>query len=178
MYLGLRTVFISLDECNGSSDEYRNMLRRCYENEADSFDVNATSSSRSFNEMVFCIVHNLERSFAFSMQHHLATAVLMRRLKSSEHFDHDKSFELVLSTAIFHMIQVSMENSVLLEETAFAGSDEGNDLTIYGCGLFPFASNLKLSCAPNVLLLNNNGSLSGVVIRPIKSGGVISAGMM
>lgn len=179
MYLGLRTVFISLDECNGVLEEYVDMLRRCYDNEADSFDVNATSGGRSFNEMVFCIVHNLTRSFEFSMRHHLATAVLMERLKSGGLFDHDTGFELVLSTAIFHMIQVSIENSVLLEEMAFGGSGGvGNDLTIYGRGLFPFASNLKLSCAPNVLFLNNNGQLTGVAIRPIKAGGVIKPGLM
>lgn len=182
MYLGLRTVFIALNECNGQLDEYKNMLKRCFDDDGmDSFEIDATTNDRSFNEMVFLIIHNLKRSFTFSMQQYLATAVLMEKLNSKFRavFNDDRDFHIVLSTSIFHMFQVSTENSILLEETAFtAGDGVGNDLTIYGCGLFPFASNFRPSCAPNVLFLNDNGLCSGVVLRPIKANEAIVPGIM
>lgn len=181
MYLGLRTVFVALNECDGELDEYQSMLRRCfYDDETDSFEVDTTADDRRFNEMVYSIVHNLKRNSAFSMQTHLATAVIMGKLndKFSEYFDDEPHYQIVLSTSIFHMIQVSMENSILLEETAFTGDGVGNDLSIYGRGLFPFASNFRLSCAPNVLFLNSNSAFAGIVIRPIKAGEAIVPGLM
>lgn len=180
MYLGLRTVFVSMNECNGSLNGYRNMLRRCFNDKTNSFYINTISSDRSFNEMVFSIIHNLSRSSTFLMQHHLATAVLMKKLKAISVFNRDPKFDTVLSTAIFHMIRVSIEKSIVLEETAFNGDIDsvGNDLTIYGCGLFPFASNFTLSCAPNVLFINTNGVISGIALHPIRSDEVIQPGIM
>lgn len=181
MYLGLRTVFIALNKCHGLLDEYENMLKRCYrDDDTDSFEINTKSSEQGFDEMVFLIIHNLKRSFSFSMEQHLATAVLMEKLEPQfRHiFNDDQRFGIVLSTSIFHMLQVSTENSIMLEETASTGDGVGNDLTIYGCGLFPFASNFRPSCAPNVLFININGLFSGIVIRPIKANHAIVPGIM
>lgn len=179
MYLGLRTVLVTLTEC-GTTDEYRKLLLRCFSNGAESFDINTTTTNRTFQEMVFLIIHNLNRSWSFSLQHHLATAVLMEQLKlnSKPILDIDRNLEELLSTSIFHMIQVSMENSVLLEETALTSNCVDDDVTIYGCGLFPFASNFNFSCAPNVLFVNCSGIFSGIVIRPIKAGESILPSIM
>ncbi len=181
MYLGLRTALISLNECNGSLEEYRCMLMRCFRNDDDSFEVNATSSNQSFNEMVFVIIHNMVRTYQFSLPHHIATAVLMKKLRSKFQsiFDQDPNTAIVLSTSIFHLIQVSMEHGIQLEETAFSSGDGvGNDITIYGCGLFPFASNFTFSCSPNVLFLNNNGIMAGIALHPIYKDTEIRPGLM
>lgn len=179
MYLGLRTVLITLSEC-GTADEYRKLLLRCFSNETNSFNINVYVKNRRFQESVYLIIHNLERSWSFSLQHHLATAVLMEQLKanSKSMFDDTPNFEELLSASIFHMIQVSMENGILLEETALTSDSVEDDITIYGCGLYPFASNFDLSCAPNVLLVNCSGILSGFVIRPIKAGESILPSIM
>lgn len=176
MYLGLRTVLISLNEFGGLSDEYRKLLMRCMKNYTNPFEINIITKNRSYQEMIYMIIYNLNRNFPFSMQHHLATVLLVEQLKSKFQsiFDYDPGLQVVLSTSLFHMIQVSMENGILLEET----SVDDDDIRVYGFGLFPFASNFNLSCAPNVLFVNCSGILSGTVLCPIKAGGAIKPGIM
>lgn len=178
MYLGLRTVFININHCKCSPYEYRDMLERCQNNDNDPFHMNIRTGNRSNNEMVFSIIHNMSRSFSYSTRHYMAVTILMNKLTSYSGLgSDDPTFFMTLTMSILQMLQVSTENRILLEETDFTG-DVGNDVTVYGCGLFPFGSTLKLSCAPNVLFLSCNGTLAGVVIRPIKPGLPILPGLM
>ncbi|XP_037050151.1 SET and MYND domain-containing protein 4-like [Bradysia coprophila] len=180
MYLGLRTVFTSFHECNWSMDDYQNRIIMCFGDETEPFDVNVTEPGETANEKVFLMIHNMTRSFNFSMEQHVAVVVVAEKLKSlfGSLFNRDAITAIMFSVSIFHMIQVSQEHGVLLEETAFSGDGVGNDITTYGCGMFPFASNFKLSCAPNVLLLNNNGTLIGFAMTKINRNEPIELGLM
>lgn len=120
MYLAVRTLFISMKNCNdGSMDQYRRLLMRCFENVTGSFEVDVLEDGRTFNEMVFLIIHNLNRSCKFSLQNHLATAVLIRKLKATfSGLFVDVDAALILSTSLFHLMQVSQESNVSLEEVS------------------------------------------------------------
>lgn len=180
IYLGLRATLMTLSGCGIVN--YRRLLLKCFSKERDPFEVNVTKDNKIYQELIYLAIHNLKRSRSFSIQHHLATAVLMGQLTSNFRplFDKNPGFKTILAASLFHMIQVSMENGVLLEETASVGDhvDDDDDITIYGCALFPFGSTFKLSCAPNVLFVNRSGMLTGIVIRPIKAGEAIKPGLM
>lgn len=178
MHLGLRAVFTSLYECNGSMDEYFNRMMRCFENDSDPFDVDITQGN---NDKLFEIIYNLTRSFDFSMAHHVATVVVAEKLKSKFDwlFNCNDLIADMFSVSIFHMLQISQESGIPLEEIAFSNyGDVGNDVNVYGRGLFPFASSFKISCAPNVLLLNDNGTLVGFALRTIYANEAIVPGIM
>lgn len=89
--------------------------------------------------------------------------------------DHDNLMKLLM-----RHVQVSNMNSITCTQfKEFNTSDGGDDksINIYSQGIYPLASLLKHSCAPNVLTVSNGLTVIAYVCRTIKKGSQLTRSM-
>lgn len=181
MWLGLRTVVMAITIC-GSVKNFEEFLTSVNGKKENIFEQiferpeNAESTNKSDLDQ-FKAIMNLPVNEEFNLEDCAGTAFAIKLLKDNTNTKliDDNNIEF-MATAIYKSMKVARYNALLLEET-YSMIGLTNETTFYGIALYPFACNFILSCAPNVLMLNHNKSMLGVVIRPVPSGGVLYAGL-
>lgn len=183
MWLGLRTVLVAIAAC-GSVEQLEEFLNDVNAKKQNIFDQEFELEDKATFDVSdldrFKAIMNLPVKEEFSLEDCAGAAFALKLLTENTKLVDSEDVKNVtfIGTTLYKSMKIARENAVLLEET-YSMIGLTNEITFRGRALYPFASNFKLSCAPNVLLLNHKKSMMiGVVIRPILSNGILHAGLV
>lgn len=179
MWLGVRTILTAISKC-GSVKNFEEFLSAVFEKEENIlgqiFERSENKKTANLSDLDrFKAIMNLPVNEAFSLEDCAGTAYALKLLKENTNLIDDKNVAF-MATAIYKSMKIARDNALLLEQT-YSMKGLSNRITFYGRALYPFACNLNLSCAPNILLLNHHQSMLGVVMHPIPAGGALFAGL-